>query len=101
MENIINFNLNIMGSSDKLSMIKVLNCYNNLFINNLIDCDIFETGFNTNTGYVYIALDNNITICSSFGYDAEFLVTDFDNGNEEFFFKYEDAVAYELNELNN
>ena len=50
-------------------------------------------GFNENSGIVYIALDNGVSICSSFGHDVEYLVTDFEDGNEEFFEFYEDALT--------
>lgn len=93
MENSLNFNLDNMGSADKCSMFKVIECYKNLYVNNLLDCSIFETGFNQNSGYVYIALDNNVTICSFFNNDVEFLVTNFDNGEETFLDYYEDAVS--------
>lgn len=49
-------------------------------------------GFNENSGIVYIALENGVTICSSFGHDVEYLVTDFENGEEEFLDSYEEAV---------
>lgn len=58
----------------------------------------FEVGFNSHSGYVYIALESNITICSAFGQDVEYLVTDFDNGEEFFFDTYEDA-SEKLEEL--
>ena len=47
--------------------------------------DIFEVGFNNNSGNVYIALETNITLVSSFGQDVEYLVTDFETGEEQFF----------------
>lgn len=47
--------------------------------------DIFEVGFNSNSGNVYIALETNITLVSSFGQEVEYLVTDFETGEEEFF----------------
>lgn len=53
---------------------------------------IFEVGFNENSGYTYIALEEkNITICSMLGNDVEYLVTDLDNGKEYFFDNYQDA----------
>ena len=58
--------------------------------------DIFEIGFNPNSGYTYIALEmENITILSMLGGDVEYLYTDFDNGGEHFFETYEEAVAYD------
>ena len=50
-------------------------------------------GFNENSGIVYIALENGVSICSAFGQDVEYLVTDFENGDEEFFELYEDALS--------
>ncbi|CAB5223271.1 hypothetical protein UFOVP384_21 [uncultured Caudovirales phage] len=52
---------------------------------------IMAIGFNPNSGYVYIALENGISICSSFANTVEFLVTDSFNGNEEFYETYEEA----------
>ena len=51
-------------------------------------------GFNSNSGYVYIALENGISICSRFGKKAEFLVTNFENGEESFFDNYEEAEEF-------
>ena len=50
---------------------------------------IFEIGFNPNSGYTYIALEENcISICSHMGDRVSYLVTDFDNGNETFYDNY-------------
>ena len=56
--------------------------------------DILECGFNPNSGYTYIALENGISICSAFGRNAEFLVTNFEDGQESFFDSYEDAEKF-------
>lgn len=53
--------------------------------------DIMEVGFNSNSGYVYIALENGISICSMLGQRVEFLVTDFDTDEELFFDNYTQA----------
>lgn len=55
---------------------------------------IYNIGFNENTGYVFIALENGITICSSFGHDAEFIIIDDINCKEEFFESYEEAEDF-------
>lgn len=60
--------------------------------------DIFEVGFNSNSGNVYIALETNITLISSFGQEVEYLVTDFETGEEEFFDTIIEANEY-LNEI--
>ena len=36
--------------------------------------DISHCGFNQNTGYVYIALENGVTIASCFGQSVEYIV---------------------------
>jgi len=56
--------------------------------------DILELGFNPNSGYVYIALENGVSICSMLGQDVEYLVTDFESGEELFFDTYEEAENY-------
>jgi len=63
-----------------------------------INEDIMEggIGFNNNSGYVYIALDNGISICSMLGSDVEYLVTDFNDGQEYFFDTYEEAESFEI-----
>ena len=60
--------------------------------------DIMEVGFNANSGYVYIALENGISICSMLGQDVEYLVTDFEDGTEYFLETHEEAEN-QLNEL--
>lgn len=55
---------------------------------------IFEIGFNPNNGYVYIALVNGIQICSMLGGDVEYIVIDFESGDEKFFGDYEEALSH-------
>ena len=88
MENNIKFDLNKMGSSDIESMHLVIDAYRELSTN---EC-IFETGFNTNSGYVYIYLENGVSICSCFGQDVDYLVTDMETGEEYFEDTYEEAL---------
>lgn len=54
---------------------------------------IMETGFNNTSGYVYIALENGVTIASCFGQRVDYITTDYETGEEEFFETY-----YEANE---
>lgn len=56
---------------------------------------IMEVGFNPNSGYVYIALENGISICSMLGNDCEYLTTDFNDGEETFYDTYEEALQHE------
>ena len=55
--------------------------------------EIMEIGFNPNSGYVYIALENGVSICSCMGSDVEYLVTDFEDGEEYFLDTYEEAIT--------
>lgn len=57
--------------------------------------EIMEVGFNPNSGYVYIALENGISICSHLGREVEFLVTNFYNGEETFYDTYKEALEHE------
>ncbi len=41
-------------------------------------------GFNENSGIVYVALENGVSICSMLGRDVEYLVTDFEDGEGNF-----------------
>jgi hypothetical protein len=83
-----NLDLSKLGSSDLLSLEIVIKEYNN----NARNEDIMETGFNAESGYVYIALENGIQIASSFGQDVEYIIFDVENGNEHFFETYNEAL---------
>ena len=53
--------------------------------------DIMEVGFNENSGYVYIALENGISIASAFGQSVDYLVTNMNDGEEYFLDSYDEA----------
>jgi len=53
--------------------------------------DIMQIGFNPNSGYTYIALENGVSICSSMGDDAHYNVTNPEDGEEFFFESYKEA----------
>jgi hypothetical protein len=55
-------------------------------------------GMNMNSGYVYIALENGIQIASCFGQSVDYLVYDFESGDEFYFETYDEAEDY-LNKL--
>lgn len=82
--------INDLGSSDFQSWILVQNAYRKKAWNE----PIMECGFNKQSGYVYIALENGVTIASNFGQRVEYIVYDFETGEEEFFDTYEDALKY-------
>ena len=54
--------------------------------------DIMAVGFNSNSGYVYIALENGIQICSMLGNDIEYITFDSENDAEAFYDSYIDAI---------
>jgi hypothetical protein len=56
--------------------------------------EIQEEGFNINSGYVYIALENGVTIASAFGQSVDFYVYDFDNDEEKFFSTYDELSFF-------
>jgi hypothetical protein len=87
MEN-ITFNLSELGSADLESLALVIKAYKE----NAIKEEILETGFNLNSGYVYIALENGITIASCFGNDVEYITTNFESGEETFTENYFEAL---------
>ena len=84
--------LNDLGSSDYESWILV----NKAFQEYAKGEDIMECGFNTNSGYVYMALENGITIASCFGQEVDYIVNDFETGEEHFLDEYEEALKLEL-----
>ena len=84
-----------MGSLDKKSLELVWKAYNDTRLNE----EIFEIGFNLSSGYVYIALENGVSIASCFGQSVDYIVTDYNNG-EEFFFDTYDEAYNKLEKLN-
>jgi hypothetical protein len=56
--------------------------------------EIMEEGFNINSGYVYIALENGVTIASCFGQSVDFIVYDFEEGEENIFDSYDELQEF-------
>ena len=87
-----NFNdydfLSKLGTSDFESWILVQQAYKEFAFGE----DIMECGFNQNSGYVYIALENGIQIASCFGQDVDYIVYDYETGSEDYFDEYEEAT---------
>ena len=54
--------------------------------------DIMTIGFNPNSGYTYIALENGLQICSMLGREVEYLIVNFMDGEETFYDSYETAI---------
>jgi hypothetical protein len=61
--------------------------------------DIMQIGFNNNSGFIYIALENGVTIASQFGKKAQYIVTDYNSGEEHFLETYK-AALNKLKSLN-
>ena len=91
----LQFDTSVMGTLDHESMSKVIRAY----IMRHADEPVMCTGFNTSSGYVYIALENGITIASNFGQRVEYIVTDFEDGEEYFFdtYRQEERKLEQLN----
>ena len=63
--------------------------------------DIFEIGYNSMSGYTFVALENGIEIVSQ-GKEVEFLIRNFDDGEEYFFatYKWAEEKLAEFNKIN-
>ena len=83
--------LNTLGSSDLESLQIILNTYNEDY--EIRSNDIEDVGFNKFSGYVWLLLENGITIVSCFGQSAEFLTID-NRGNEVFHENYYEAINH-------
>lgn len=56
--------------------------------------EIMEEGFNMNSGYMYISLENGVTIASAFGQAVDFIIYDDENEQEIFFDSIEELNAH-------
>jgi hypothetical protein len=56
--------------------------------------EIMEEGFNVNSGYVYLALENGIQIASAFGQEVEFFAYDRYTDEEIYFDSYEKLIEH-------
>lgn len=89
-----NFNGNVIAYCEAQGLSKVFQAYADYCLNeSIMDGGI---GFNENSGYVYLALDNGVCVCSMLGRDVEYLITDFENGEETFFDTYDEAIASQI-----
>jgi hypothetical protein len=79
-----------LGYSDSISKSIVWRAYANYFAGE----EIMEEGFNPNSGYVYIALENGITIASCFAQEVDFIVWDNDTDEEIIFDSCEELEIY-------
>ena len=85
--------LNSLGSSDLESLQIILNTYNEYYL--ICSNDIEDIGFNKSSGYVWLLLENGISILSCFGQSVEFMTID-SRGNEIFHDTYYDAINHKF-----
>jgi hypothetical protein len=85
--------VNNLGSSDLRSLELCLEAYRE----NAFKVEIEDMGFNQNSGYIWLMLDNGVTIASCFATDVVYLATDWDSGEEQVFETYWEC----LNHVNN
>jgi hypothetical protein len=88
--NIFESTKNRFGYSDAMSKSNIWERYANYFAGE----EIIEEGFNLNSGYLYLALENGVTIASCFGQPAEFFVYDEETEEEISFLFYQDLQNY-------
>lgn len=88
--------LNIYGLSDSIAYCEakgLSNCFDS-YAEHCAGEYINSIRFNPNSGYVYIALENGIQICSMLGSGVEYLVCDWNTGEEHFFDEYHEAETF-------
>jgi hypothetical protein len=78
------------GYSDAKSKAVIWDAYADYFAGE----EIMQEGFNLNSGYVYISLENGVTIASCFGQSVDFIVYDFEQGEEIIFETYQELNEY-------
>jgi hypothetical protein len=69
---------------------KIWMAYAENFAGDLIE----DEGFNPKSGYVYLALESGISICSQRSADVEYLVYEHENGEELIFDSYQELEKY-------
>ena len=84
-----------IGNSISYCEAKGLGLIFQAYANQCANEEIMGVGFNANSGYVYIALENGISICSCMGHQVDYLVTNFYNGEETFYDTYKEALEHE------
>lgn len=84
-----------IGNSISYCEAKGLGLIFQAYANQCANEEIMGVGFNANSGYVYIALENGISICSCVGHQVDYLVTNFYNGEETFYDTYQEAIEHE------
>ena len=84
--------MNSLGQLDMASYINI--CID--FMKYAPSEEIMEVGYNSSSGYVYIALENGVTIASAFNQEVEYIITNWETGEEHFCETYESALSLKL-----
>lgn len=84
--------MNSLGQLDMASYVNI--CID--FIKYAPREEIMEVGYNSSSGYVYIALENGVTIASAFNQEVEYIITNWETGEEHFCETYESALSLKL-----
>jgi hypothetical protein len=84
--------MNSLGQLDLASYVNI--CID--FMKYAPNEEIMEVGYNSNSGYVYIALENGVTIASAFNQEVEYIITNFETGEEHFCETYNAALNLKL-----
>ncbi len=90
-----NITINVIDGSIAYCEAKGLSKVFMAYANECSRAEIMQVGFNPNSRYVYIALEDGISICSNLGREVEFLVTDSNDGEETFYDTYEEAQKHD------
>ena len=80
--------INDLGTSDYEGWVLVQKAH----LQNAYDEQIEECGFNKQSGYVYIALENGIQIASCYGQCVEYIKYNYKTDEELFFDEYTEAL---------
>jgi len=80
-----------MGSADIASMHSVICAYSAIASHDTSLVAEF-TGWNEQSGYAYISLENGVCIASAFDGPVEYIATAVEDGKEYFYAAYEPAV---------
>ena len=79
----------VLGYCEALGLSKCFQAYADHASGETID----GIGFNPNSGYVYISLENGIQLVSCLGREVEYLTTRYEDGCELFHDTYQEAIA--------
>lgn len=85
---IYGLNGNYIASADAASFAMCFNSYSD----NCPMEDISCIGYNSHSGYAYIALKNGVTIASCFNQECDYFIIDPDTEQELGFCTYQDAI---------